>query len=196
MLHPVRTLGLVAAALLTAVPDASADQLAHGPVRAPRVIESHHVTFTLPGRSWSQVRGLMEGTPALGTFQVRQEDSRYVVLEVSARVRTSRPERRGSTVSGLPLNARLRVERRGKNGPVRWWSGTRTDGVPAAVGYQRAPARLDPSGKRWLVYSVRPETENGVDEGSLLVAAVRTAARTMRLATGPVETPSTPPMIE
>ncbi|MDA0171516.1 hypothetical protein OJ998_20615 [Solirubrobacter taibaiensis] len=68
--------------------------------------------------------------------------------------------------------------------------------VVAAVGYQRAPARLDPSGKRWLVYSVLPETENGTDEGWLLLAAVRTAARTMRLATGPVETPSLPPTIE
>jgi hypothetical protein len=195
MPHAVRALGFVAGAMLTLVPVANADQLAHGPVHAPRVNGNYHVDFTLPGRSWSQVRGLTGGTPALGTFEVRQEDGRYVVLEVRARVETSRPQRRGNMVR-LPRNARLRVERRGRTGPVRWWSGTRTDGVPAAVGYQRAPARLDRSGKHWLVYSVLPETENGVGEGSLLVAAVRTAARTMRLAAGPVETPDNPPMID
>ncbi|MDA0171515.1 hypothetical protein OJ998_20610 [Solirubrobacter taibaiensis] len=196
MLRSLSALGLVAGAMLVLVPVVHADQTAHGPVHTPRVNGNYHVSFTLPGRSWRQVTGLSEGTPSLGSFRVQLADYSHVALYVRARLQASRPERRGNSVR-LAKGARLRVDRQGSNGPVRWWSGTRTDGIVAATGYQRAPARLDPSRKRWIVYTVMQDVDQGRDDGdSFEVTAVRTAARTMRLAWGPVETPDVPPTID
>jgi hypothetical protein len=191
----IHLIGAVGLAMLTFASPAVADRQGVGRVGAPHLVTTHHVGFTLPGDSWAQVVGVLSGTPALGWYafaagpQAPTTADGHLTIRVSAEVRRSRPLRRGSQVIIKPGTsaARMRVDRQGRNGPVRWWSGTAAHDQPLALGYQRAPRSLDATGTRWLVYAVSTELNNPpiTDKDAVAVAAVRTAAATMRLAPGP-----------
>jgi hypothetical protein len=197
-MRSTRTLQIIGAtglATLALAAPASADRQGVGRVGAPHLVTTHHVAFTLPGDSWAQVVGGLSGTPALGWYafapgpQAPSAAGGHLTVRVSAEVRRSRPLRRGTEVIIKPGTSaeRMRVDRQGANGPVRWWSGTTGRDQPLALGYQRAPRSLDATGSRWLVYAVSTDLSYpAVTSGdAVAVAAVRRAAATMRLAPGP-----------
>lgn len=187
----------VLATLALAVP-ANADRLGSGPVHNPHVVKTHHVAFVLPGDTWAQVAGALAGTPSLGQYTFAAGPTPpasitgNVTVDVAASVTKLRPTRRGNQVVANPGSKaplRVTVDHSGTNGPVRWWSGRITKNEPFAVGYQRAPRSLDPTGKRWLIYEVSTDLSMpGITTRTPgAVAIVRSIARTMRLAPGLVQ---------
>ena len=199
MLRPLRAPLLVTFLGLWLAESAVADRLATGPVRDPHVIDSHHVAFTLPGNTWSQVRGLMSGTPSLGGYVFQRGStaatslSGHLRVYVHARVRKTRPvlkERRLLLDPSAGKDAAtLRVSGHGVNGPVHWYFGTSDDGIPTAAGYQVAPPSLRSAQKRWVVYVASTEgTEPSVTTSRTrrreATTTVRSVARTMRLRSG------------
>jgi hypothetical protein len=186
----------VIAALAFAVP-ANADRLGNGPVGNPHVVDTYHVAFLLPGDTWAQVAGAMAWTPSLGQYTFAAgatppvSITGNITVNVGAGIAKLRPTRRGNGVVVNPGSKdprRMKVESGGTNGPVRWWTGRVNGNEPYAVGYQRAPRSLDASGKRWLLYGVSTDLSFPAITARTPGAAamVRTIARTMRLAVGPV----------
>jgi hypothetical protein len=186
---------------LAACPASSwASRAGVGPVRDGHVVPGYHVTFTLAGDSWSQIAGALEGTPSLGSYTFKagpvapNASAEHLRVTVGAFVTAHKPVLRGNRIRVKPTNADtpvVTVKQSGHNGPVHWWTGT-LDGLGAAVGYQRPPAGLDPSRKRWLVFeaftSIGNREAHPVQARREAVAKINTIAKTMRLAHGPATT--------
>jgi len=185
---------------------ALADRAGDAPIKAPTSSQTDHVVFTLKGDTWKQRLGTLEGTPALGTYELEDGAGCSLSAKVVGRASTRPPIVRGRTVRLRPSSPStdvLRPGRRGRNGPVRWWAGTLrsspgSDSVPGAGGVQRLPARLVKNDRRYLVYRVSVTPSSTTAQGSATCAALarRTSlgiARTMHVADGPPV--SAPPFI-
>ena len=183
--------------LVLAVP-ALADQAGTGSVRAPRVVQSYHVAFTLPGDSWSQIRDPMGGGVELGQYAFAPGsvppttiDGR-VCVEVFADLQHKKPTIVGRELTIKPglSTDRVRITSHGSTGVLHWWTGRESEGnIPVAVGYRRAPRSLDPTGARWLVFLVTtdrtgPTVSTDHAKAKLAAGVVATVAKTMHLATG------------
>jgi hypothetical protein len=195
-----RLLTLTALGTVLLTTPALADRAADAPIRAPRTLRSHHISFDLRGSGWAQVVGSLSGTPSFGNYAVDTKTPGgtdcQLSASVSAKASARRPVVRGNRVQPKPGtrgSAVLRASRRGTNGPVRWWSGTMRDTSAAAVGVQRLPASLATTARPWLVYSVRIDNSSFPADNADCIAHARRAgaaialriARTMRIAAGP-----------
>jgi hypothetical protein len=198
-----RIVGASVLATLALTPTAYADRAGTGAVRNPRVVQTHHITFTLPGDSWSQVRGVLGGGPSLGQYVFAPGPTPPIspdgVLRVSASavvvMHTPTAGAKNTLILPGSKHTIVRIAHHGTNGPVRWWSGTvqQPDQSSVVVAYQRAPRSLDPTGKRWLSF----RASDGLTDTRLLAApeirrqsaqAMWGIARTFRLAPGPYTT--------
>jgi hypothetical protein len=193
MLPPVAGTSVVLMLALGAT--AHADRSATGPVHNPHLVQTHHLTFVLPANNWAHAFGALSGAPDHGGYLFAPGSSAprgatgNLRIDVNGRVRVARPVARGNRVVIKPGGPVLRVLQHGTHGPVTWWSGT-VGARPEAVGYQRAPKSLDPSGKRWLVYDASTElNESSVFANRQLrlqaQRSVLSIARTLRLQPGP-----------
>lgn len=194
------TLALGATLTLALAGPAAADSEGVGPVRAPHVVATHHLTFHLAGDSWAQVAGTLSGQPALGTYTFQDGPTPppavtgHLIVWVNARTAARPPSVRGGRLTFG--SATVRVDHHGTSGSIRWWSGVKTTGQPMAFGYQRAPQGLRTRARPWLVFAVATEAgANGQDLGPVLEAGapkVRSIIRSLRLAPGPVVVPPGP----
>lgn len=185
--------------LLLATP-ALADRAGDAPLRAPLMLQTDHIAFTLQGAGWAQVLGTMEGTPAFGEYALDGKTPSGTSCQLSASVTgvasARRPVIRGRTVNlrpGTRSSAALRVTSQGRHGAVQWWSGTMRDVDAGAGGVQRLPQRLATPKRPYLVYSVTIRSATyPEDKGQCAAHARRSGARiaqriarTMRIAGGP-----------
>jgi hypothetical protein len=192
--------GALATLALAAV--AHADRAGTGAVRNPHMVKSHHITFTLPGDSWAQLRGVLGGTPSCGSYVFASgptppiAPSGGIGVSVGATLVMRKPTVGAGNTLLLPGNNHtvVRVAHHGTNGPVRWWSGTgQSEHLPVGVAYQRAPRSLDPTGTRWLYYTAGvgltdPAQRAKADFRRQAANAVLAIVRTVRLAPGPCTT--------
>lgn len=178
------------AASLSFAATASADRHGQAPVYNPRVVDTHHVSFTLLGSGWGQARGQTGATPELGRYGQTGDSGCRMTANVSATVTSYRPTVSGRYVD-VPGNfRRIRVAQSGRNSHgVRWWLGAQAGVRAAALGYQRAPANLARSGHPWLVYKV---ILRGISKNPSCTAAqgrstARAISKSLHLTHGAVE---------
>jgi hypothetical protein len=196
-----------AACLLAAATPAYADRDGDGAVRTPRIVHSTHTEFTLPGAGWTQVVGAMGGTPVIGDYAVDLVLPGAIPCRVSVAVDTKTqgvyPSVGRRTVRTHPLSrGLLRYSRTGREGAVRWWSGTSDSLDAAAAAVQRTPAELRTKHRRFLLTWVSvSHTAAPADDDACRARARSTGARTvlrvvrsLTLANGPAvsEAPLTP----
>lgn len=197
--HPV-TAAIAALASLTAAAPALADRDGDGPIRTPRMVDSLHTEFTLPGGPWSQIVGALAGTPVYGSYQVEvalagSGEPCLISVGVRADGKRRAPRVGRRTVRLVAGEGPLRFTHRGEHDGVRWWSG-RTVGSSTAASagaVQRMPRALRSDRHRWLVYRIdaeglaTPGNEAACTARARKTGArvVRTIARTLRLAGGP-----------
>lgn len=193
------TAAIAALASLTAAAPALADRDADGPIRAPRLVDSLHTEFTLPGGPWSQIVGALAGTPVYGSYQVQVPLANGAPCVISVSVRAEAKKRYPSvgrrTVRLVAGDGLLRVDHGGSHDGIRWWSGTRTDSSSNAAGgaVQRMPASLRSASRRWLVYRIdaggraAPSNEAECEARARRTGGrtVRSIARTLRVVDGP-----------
>ncbi|MCA1683294.1 MAG: hypothetical protein LC685_04820 [Actinobacteria bacterium] len=195
----MRILAVAALGSLLLATPALADRGGHAPIRAPRVLQSDHIAFTLPGGVWKQKVGALEGNPAFGRYGLDVKLANGSTCNLIADVVGNASKRplvaRGDTVALRPFSQfpdTLHVTSRGRHGAVRWWAGTLENLDAAAGGTQRLPARLRRNGNAYLNYGVRinhPRPREADPCGATARRAgariARTIARTMHVADGP-----------
>jgi hypothetical protein len=205
------TAAIAALAPLTAAAPANADRAADGPVRAPRLVQSLHSEFTLPGGPWSQIVGALAGTPVYGSYQVSVPLATGEPCLISVSVRADAKKRYPSVgrrtvrLTPGPLgDPPLRFDHHGRHDGVRWWSGRIVGSSVEASGgaVQRMPDALRSASHRWLVYRIDADGRAVPNDEAECTArahrtgarVVRSIARTLKLADGPPvsEAPFTP----
>lgn len=196
-----RTAATAALATLLLATPALADRAADAPLRAPNMLLTDHVAFTLRGPGWKQLVGTMEGTPAFGLYVVDRElagGHRACQLQASVAgyVAARPPAVSGSIVRIRPtsqIGLVVYAMSRGRRGPVQWWAGTSKRTAAAAGGFQRLPRRLATKSHPYLVYTVTIWADVYPADNGQCAAFARTEgariatriARTMHIATGP-----------
>lgn len=184
---------------LAAAAPARADRDGDGPIRAPRMIDSLHTEFTLPGGPWSQIVGALAGTPVYGSYEVTVPlaDGAPCLISVSVRAdaKKAHPSVGRHAVRLVAGEGVLRFDHQGRHDGVRWWSGrTAGSSIEASGGaVQRMPAPLRRASRRWLVYRIDAAGRAAPQDAAECRArarrtgarVVRTIARTLRVADGP-----------
>ena len=198
---------LIAAAFLLLAAPAYADRAGDGPVRAPRILDSIHTEFTLPGSGWAQVVGALAGTPRLGDYAVDRTlpsgGSCRIETAVDSRLQGIYPSVGKRIVKVNPwVRVPVRYTRSGHQRGVRWWVGTSQGLDAAAIAVRRTPAKLSSKHRRYTVTHVSvSHTAAPADDAACAELArtvgTRTAlriVRTLALADGPAvaEEPFTP----
>lgn len=193
----MRRIALVPTAFATLALSASpaVAQTGDGPIRAPRVLETHHVEIALPGPGWRQVVGALAGTPLLGSYRRELTPECSIEVNVSAVATRRAPRQRGRRLTVTPGSKdslRFTVRRRGRHGSVRWWTGRANDQALAVViGSQRLPRSLRTARRPALRTSVGINAfgREGCEQlvGRRAQSTAVRIGRSLRLAAGPVE---------
>lgn len=181
-------IGLISAltALLVTTP-ALADRAGDAPIRAPLMLKTDHIAFTLPGGPWLQLVGDLGGTPSFGSYLVGGNGlaaSCSTETDVSGKPVARRPTVKSGVVT-LSKATSLRVTSSGSHGAVRWWAGAMKGSAASAVGVQRLPARLATKAKPYLLYSVAVHSDARAACGPFARTTAKSIARTMHVASGP-----------
>ena len=118
--------------------------------------------FALPP-AWQQARGMMEGTPMIGSYELAHHPpgvpTCVVRVTLNALAARKPPIVRRDVVRSAPPSRwvpPLEITRKGNRGGVRWWTGrmefNAPDGTAAAgAAAVRIPKELAPAGRRWAV---------------------------------------------
>jgi hypothetical protein len=195
-----RVLVLAAVSWLLVATPALADRSGDAPIKAPGILKTDHVAFTLPGAPWQQIVGGLAGTPAFGRYaldtKLANGSACNLRADVIGKATKHPPLVIGRTVQLRPFSRTsevLRVTHEGRHGAVRWWAGRMKGFDAAAGGVQRLPARLRTKRRRYLTYVVTiAHTVAPADERECAALAratgsrvARKIARTMHIADGP-----------
>lgn len=180
-----------ALALLIVAPPALADRAGDAPIRAPHMLQTDHVAFTLHGGPWQQLVGDLANTPSFGSYLVGSTGVAAACSTEADVVATA--VKHGPVVSARTVRVGtsqvLQATSSGRHGAVRWWAGSTKATAASALGVQRLPARLATTGKPYLLYSVTirnaPPAKDAAQCGLFARTVAKTIARTMHVRSGP-----------